>query len=152
MPAQKAKRELSITAGSNNLTARVPENFIKNSMYLSDTEQAKSCQVRQNKECDPRNPKNCPVQENTRGCRLAWSRLVDLGSIDSGSNPGSPTIGPSLFCKNKLFLSVFSCFLLFSTILRVSLILLNSIRPDRCSSSSSPFNVLTLVFILCFKT
>ena len=29
-------------------------------------------------------------QENTRGCRLAWSRLVDLGSIDSGSNPGSP--------------------------------------------------------------
>ena len=26
------------------------------------------------------------------GCRLAWSRLVDLGSIDSGSNPGSPTI------------------------------------------------------------
>ena len=32
------------------------------------------------------------VQENARGCRLAWSRLVDLGSIDSGSNPGSPTI------------------------------------------------------------
>ncbi len=26
------------------------------------------------------------------GSRLAWSRLVDLGSIDSGSNPGSPTI------------------------------------------------------------
>jgi hypothetical protein len=26
------------------------------------------------------------------GCRLAWSRLVDLGSIDPGSNPGSPTI------------------------------------------------------------
>jgi hypothetical protein len=26
-----------------------------------------------------------------RGCRLAWSRLVDLGSIDPGSNPGSPT-------------------------------------------------------------
>jgi hypothetical protein len=25
-----------------------------------------------------------------RGCRLAWSRLVDLGSIDPGSNPGSP--------------------------------------------------------------
>ena len=25
------------------------------------------------------------------GSRLAWSRLVDLGSIDSGSNPGSPT-------------------------------------------------------------
>jgi hypothetical protein len=29
---------------------------------------------------------------NEWGCRLAWSRLVDLGSIDSGSNPGSPTI------------------------------------------------------------
>jgi hypothetical protein len=27
----------------------------------------------------------------SRGCRLAWSRLVDLGSIDPGSNPGSPT-------------------------------------------------------------
>jgi hypothetical protein len=26
------------------------------------------------------------------GLRLAWSRLVDLGSIDSGSNPGGPTI------------------------------------------------------------
>ena len=26
-----------------------------------------------------------------RGCRLAWSRLVDLGSIDPGSNPGNPT-------------------------------------------------------------
>jgi hypothetical protein len=28
---------------------------------------------------------------SVRGCRLAWSRLVDLGSIDPGSNPGSPT-------------------------------------------------------------
>ena len=27
----------------------------------------------------------------SRGCRLVWSRLVDLGSIDPGSNPGSPT-------------------------------------------------------------
>ncbi len=27
-----------------------------------------------------------------RGCRLVWSRLVDLGSIDPGSNPGSPII------------------------------------------------------------
>ena len=32
-----------------------------------------------------------PKRQNTRGCRLAWSRLVDLGSIDPGSNPGSPT-------------------------------------------------------------
>ena len=30
--------------------------------------------------------------ENLRGCRLAWSRLRDLGSRDPGSNPGSPTI------------------------------------------------------------
>ena len=29
--------------------------------------------------------------EKGRGCRLAWSRLVDLGSIDPGPNPGSPT-------------------------------------------------------------
>jgi hypothetical protein len=34
---------------------------------------------------------NSFFNENKRGCRLAWSRLVDLGSIDSGSNPGSPT-------------------------------------------------------------
>ena len=27
-----------------------------------------------------------------RGCRLVWSRLVDLGSIDPGSNPGSPIL------------------------------------------------------------
>ena len=26
-----------------------------------------------------------------RGCRLVWSRLGDLGSLDPGSNPGSPT-------------------------------------------------------------
>ena len=30
--------------------------------------------------------------QNKWGCRLAWSRLVDLGSIDPGPNPGSPTI------------------------------------------------------------
>ena len=30
--------------------------------------------------------------KKSRGCRLAWSRLVDLGSIDPGPNPGSPTI------------------------------------------------------------
>jgi hypothetical protein len=30
--------------------------------------------------------------DSTRGCRLAWSRLVDLGSIDPGSNPGSPIL------------------------------------------------------------
>ena len=30
--------------------------------------------------------------ESKRGCRLAWFRLGDLGSLDPGSNPGSPTI------------------------------------------------------------
>jgi hypothetical protein len=35
-----------------------------------------------------------------RGHRLAWSRLVDLGSIDSGSNPGGPTIN---FLKEACF-------------------------------------------------
>ena len=30
--------------------------------------------------------------KTARGCRLVWSRLVDLGSIDPGSNPGSPII------------------------------------------------------------
>jgi hypothetical protein len=35
-----------------------------------------------------------------RGCRLAWSRLVDLGSIDPGSNPGSPILF-LLFCVWK---------------------------------------------------
>jgi hypothetical protein len=40
------------------------------------------------------------------GSRLAWSRLVDLGSIDSGSNPGSPTNNASMttswfkFCRS----------------------------------------------------
>ena len=29
--------------------------------------------------------------ESKRGCRLVWSRLGDLGSLDPGSNPGSPT-------------------------------------------------------------
>jgi len=34
---------------------------------------------------------NSVFHENQRGCRLAWSRLGDLGSPDPGSNPGSPT-------------------------------------------------------------
>jgi hypothetical protein len=55
------------------------------------TEKAIMGQVGHKKNFDLIAPKNCFVQENIRGCRLAWSRLVDLGSIDSGSNPGSPT-------------------------------------------------------------
>jgi hypothetical protein len=47
-------------------------------------------------------------QQNKWGCRLAWSRLVDLGSIDSGSNPGSPTI---IFLKGVYFDFIFICLL-----------------------------------------
>jgi hypothetical protein len=43
---------------------------------------------------------NSLFYENRRGCRLAWSRLVDLGSIDPGSNPGSPILD-ALFCAWK---------------------------------------------------
>ena len=35
---------------------------------------------------------NGVFHEKQWGCRLAWSRLGDLGSLDPGSNPGSPTI------------------------------------------------------------
>ena len=31
------------------------------------------------------------IGDSLRGCRLAWSRLRDSGSRDSGPNPGSPT-------------------------------------------------------------
>jgi hypothetical protein len=40
---------------------------------------------------------------SARGCRLAWSRLVDLGSIDPGSNPGSPTTFSLFSDDSKLF-------------------------------------------------
>ena len=46
------------------------------------------------------------LQSSARGCRLVWSRLVDLGSIDPGSNPGSPTtvsVDPKWF--NELHVS-----------------------------------------------
>jgi hypothetical protein len=36
-------------------------------------------------------PNTAFFNQNDRGCRLAWSRLRDLGSRDPGSNPGSPT-------------------------------------------------------------
>jgi hypothetical protein len=44
---------------------------------------------------------------HTWGCRLAWSRLVDLGSIDSGSNPGSPTTIVLFSVDSKLFVEFF---------------------------------------------
>ena len=57
-----------------------------------NTEKVESGQAGQIKTVDLTNSENILIQKNTGGCRLAWSRLVDLGSIDSGSNPGSPTI------------------------------------------------------------
>ena len=39
--------------------------------------------------------------ESKRGCRLAWSRLRDSGSRDSGPNPGSPTNNQVLFVTEK---------------------------------------------------
>ena len=68
---------------------------------------------------------------NIRGCRLVWSRLVDLGSIDPGSNPGSPTI-PSK--KGYCFLS-FSLF-------RVSLAFLMLIQVNRDSKTQWSLGVL----------
>ena len=52
-----------------------------------------------------------PQASATRGCRLAWSRLVASGAIDAGSNPASPTKTTRTFCSlfslsaGKLFLS-----------------------------------------------
>jgi hypothetical protein len=63
-------------------------------------------------------------QQNIRGHRLAWSRLVDLGSIDSGSNPGGPTKYSLFLIKLKLFwvkpveYLVIKCFKWFSNVLR----------------------------------
>jgi hypothetical protein len=59
----------------------------------------------------------------TWGCRLAWSRLVDLGSIDPGSNPGSPILFIPLSVKLSLFTElhiencVINCFRWFSNVL-----------------------------------
>jgi hypothetical protein len=58
-----------------------------------------------------------------RGCRLAWSRLVDLGSIDPGSNPGSPILFIPFRVELTLFTElndencVISCFKWFSNVL-----------------------------------
>jgi hypothetical protein len=54
--------------------------------------------------------RNYVFPEPTRGCRLAWSRLVDLGSIDPGSNPGSPTIEQKSLCLYSLYDGYFSIF------------------------------------------
>ena len=63
------------------------------------------------------------INGKSRGCRLAWSRLVDLGSIDPGSNPGSPTISILFSVELKLFTElivencVIICFKWFSKVL-----------------------------------
>ena len=54
---------------------------------------------------------NSFFNENKRGCRLAWSRLVDLGSIDSGSNPGSPTTSA---LPNRAEVAKTTCIFIFS--------------------------------------
>jgi hypothetical protein len=68
------------------------KTLLKTQSISVNTEKVESGQAGQIKNVDLTNSENILIQENTRGCRLAWSRLVDLGSIDSGSNPGSPTI------------------------------------------------------------
>jgi hypothetical protein len=57
---------------------------------------------------------------SARGCRLAWSRLVDLGSIDPGSNPGSPitfSVDSKWFIELHVENSVIRCFKWFSKVL-----------------------------------
>jgi hypothetical protein len=57
------------------------------------------------------------------GCRLAWSRLVDLGSIDPGSNPGSPILSNPFRVELMLFNElpvencIINCFKWFSNVL-----------------------------------
>ena len=66
------------------------KTLLKTQPISLTTEKAIDGQVGQAKNNDLLKPENSLNQQNSRGCRLAWSRLVDLGSIDSGSNPGSP--------------------------------------------------------------
>jgi hypothetical protein len=69
----------------------VLKTLLKTQSISLTTEKATDGQVGQAKHNDLLKPEKCLNQQNSGGCRLAWSRLVDLGSIDSGSNPGSPT-------------------------------------------------------------
>ena len=67
------------------------KTLLKTQPISLTTEKAENGQIGQAKNNDLLKPENSLNQQNRWGCRLAWSRLVDLGSIDSGSNPGSPT-------------------------------------------------------------
>jgi hypothetical protein len=73
----------------------VLKTLLKTQSISLTTEKAQNGQVGQANNIDLLKPQKSLNQQNSRGCRLAWSRLVDLGSIDSGSNPGSPTIDPN---------------------------------------------------------
>jgi hypothetical protein len=69
-------------------------------------------------------PKLSLNNQTVRGSRLAWSRLVDLGSIDSGSNPGSPTISiiesPSIILC-KLYEDLLIIFIFFGGLIKMGL-------------------------------
>jgi hypothetical protein len=88
-------------------------------------------------------------RQNTRGCRLAWSRLVDLGSIDPGSNPGSPTISSLFSGKIQLFTELHAekfgirCFKWFSNVL----LRLKPKDLDFATNSLSKYNT-TLPFVV----
>ena len=67
------------------------KTLLKTQSISLTTEKAMDGQMGHTKDDDLVNHKNSLIQQSKWGSRLAWSRLVDLGSIDSGSNPGSPT-------------------------------------------------------------
>ena len=75
------------------------KTLLKTQAISLTTDKVESGQVGQTKECDLINPKNGLIQESKRGCRLAWSRLVDLGSIDSGSIRAAPFKFPRLLLR-----------------------------------------------------
>jgi hypothetical protein len=60
----------------------VLKTLLKTQSISLTTEKAQSGQVGQAKHIDLLNPENSLNQQNSRGCRLAWSRLVDLGSLN----------------------------------------------------------------------
>ena len=82
------------------------KTLLKTQPISLPTDKAIDGQVGQESNGDLLKPEKSLNQEYARGCRLAWSRLVDLGSIDSGSNPGSPTtpeLNKYYFLKHSLF-------------------------------------------------
>jgi hypothetical protein len=82
------------------------KTLLKTQSISLTTEKAIDGQLGQIKNGDLENYGNGFNQQKSWGHRLAWSRLVDLGSIDSGSNPGGPTIIPD---SNRE--SILECFM-----------------------------------------